>query len=372
MSASDVQTVVTSPFSSSFPLPYRVLIITTIGLWAWGSNMQILSWVSIDVQALLTGGQKKNSPHRPIYKLALFMSIWVWLNLLVYWKTEKSTSITLLCYLFVFLFILCPFNILCKHERMRFIRCFQRVMFSGLDSDVYFCDKILADIMTSYAKVFGDLYVTMCILFIYNEGPIGDKYYSYVIAPLFTSIPYFIRFKQCIAVYLHSKDPKNTGREHLFNALKYCSAFPVILFSALQKWYKTDEVAISTEYWITPSTIFNLWIIAVAVNSIYSFYWDVAIDWKLSLFAPPGFKLRQHLRFEKSIYYIAIILNFLLRFTWSLKLSSHLHIINHLEPSVFLMECLEVTRRWIWIFFKFESESAETKDPYIPLQNTSS
>ncbi|KAF0531893.1 EXS-domain-containing protein [Gigaspora margarita] len=66
------------------------------------------------------------------------------------------------------------------------------------------------------------------------------------------------RFKQCIAVYLHSKDPKNTGREHLFNALKYCSALPVILFSALQKWYKTDEVAIS-EYWITPSNIFNLW-----------------------------------------------------------------------------------------------------------------
>ncbi|CAG8590052.1 9854_t:CDS:2, partial [Gigaspora rosea] len=142
------------------------------------------------------------------------------------------------------------------------IECFQRVIFSGFDSDVYFCDKILADIMTSYAKVFGDLYVTMCILFIYNEGPIGDKYYSYVIAPLFTSIPYFIRFKQCIAVYLHSKDPKNTGREHLFNALKYCSAFPVI------------------SYWITPSTIFNLWIISVAVNSIYSFYWDVAMDWK--------------------------------------------------------------------------------------------
>ncbi|CAG8739120.1 2451_t:CDS:2, partial [Gigaspora rosea] len=230
-----VQTVETSPFSSSFPLPYRVLIIATIGLCAWGSNMQILSWVSIGVQALLTGGKKKFTS-QTIYKLALFMSIWV--------------------------------------------------IFSGFDSDVYFCDKILADIMTSHAKVFGDLYVTMCILFIYNEDPM-----------------------QCIAVYLHSKDPKNTGREHLFNALKYCSAFPVI------------------SYWITPSTIFNL------CHNSY----------------------------------------FLLRFTWSLKHSSRLHLINHLEPSVFLMECLEVTRRWIWIFFKFESESAEiNKDPYIPLHNTSS
>ncbi|CAG8597994.1 11128_t:CDS:2 [Dentiscutata erythropus] len=334
-------------FSTSFPIQYRVLIIATIGLWAWGSNIQILSWASIDAQALLTGDRKKNS-HKPIYKLALFMSIWVLLNLFAYWQTRWD-------------------------ERMRFIRCFQRVIFSGLDSEVYFSDKILADIMTSYAKVFGDLYETMCILFIYNESQdMGNRYYGYVIGPLFTSIPYFIRFKQCIAEYLQSKDPKKSGRIHLFNALKYCSAFPVILFSALQKRDKYEVFDTTSATWITPSTIFNLWIIAVAVNSMYSFYWDVAIDWKLSFFTPHKSKLRQRFSFEKSIYYIAIFLNFLLRFTWSLKLSSHLHIIDHLKPSVFLMECLEVTRRWIWIFFRLESETMEnSKDQYVPLQNTS-
>ncbi|CAG8842414.1 22316_t:CDS:1, partial [Gigaspora margarita] len=34
-------------------------------------------------------------------------------------------------------------------------------------------------------------------------------------------------------------------------------------------------------------------------------------------------------------------------------------------PSVFLMEWLEVTRRWVWIFFKFESESAEITKAHI-------
>ncbi|CAG8491705.1 15981_t:CDS:2 [Cetraspora pellucida] len=312
-------------FSSSFPLPCRVLIITTAGLWAWGTNLQILSWASIDAHAILTGDKKKYPYYKPIYK------------------------------------------------------CFQRVVFSGLDTEVYLCDKILADIMTSYAKVFGDLYKTMCILFIYGaiQEDIGNKYYVYVFAPLITCFPYFIRFKQCFAEYLYPKDLKKAKREHLFNALKYCSAFPVIFFSALHKRYKFEiDEADSSAKWIK-LIIFDLWIISVAINSIYSFYWDVAKDWKLAIFTPasphyllvPSFKLRSNLTFEKSLYYIAIFLNFLLRFTWSLKLSSHLHIIN-LEPSVFLMECLEVTRRWLWIFFRLESEWIETdKTTYIPLGN---
>lgn len=96
---------------------------------------------------------------------------------------------------------------------------------------------------------------------------------------------------------------------------------------------------------------------------MYSFYWDVAKDWNLEFFTPihpksyiPSFKLRQNLIFKDPvIYYIAIMMDFLLRFTWSLKLSSHLHIIHQLEGGVFLMEVLEVLRRCLWIFFRLES-----------------
>ncbi|CAG8805150.1 9302_t:CDS:2, partial [Racocetra persica] len=198
-------------FSDNFPLPYRVLIILTAGLWAWGTNLQILSWASIDAHALLTGDKKKYPHYKPVYK------------------------------------------------------CLQKVALSGLDSEVYLCDKILADIMTSYAKVFGDLYVTMCMLFIYGiKESSRDKCYANVIAPLFTSFPYFIRLKQCIVEYLYSKESKKANREHLFNALKYCSAFPVILFSALQNWYYFENDGGLSASWITSSTIFDLWIIAVA------------------------------------------------------------------------------------------------------------
>lgn len=173
-----------------------------------------------------------------------------------------------------------------------------------------------------------------------------------------------------MACYLSTKNSGNSNnRNHLFNALKYASAFPVILFSVIHKWYDfKEEVKITTTFFITTSAlIFKLWIISVAINSIYSFYWDVAKDWKLEFLTSdtskcfvPSFKLRSILYFnEPMIYYIAIFIDFILRFTWSFKLSSHLYIIHQLEGGIFLMECLEVVRRWLWIFFRMESEFIE-------------
>jgi EXS family len=101
------------------------------------------------------------------------------------------------------------------------------------------------------------------------------------------------------------------------------------------------------------------------LNSFYSFYWDVAKDWDLSLFSSATersdpehpYGLRRHRYFENNyVYYIAIIADLLLRCTWSFKLSPHLDHFNDLEGGIFLMEIFEVFRRWMWIFFRVETE----------------
>jgi EXS family len=136
----------------------------------------------------------------------------------------------------------------------------------------------------------------------------------------------------------------------------------------------------------------------VFINSVYSFWWDVVNDWGLTLLKPssmssskrrrsmhvggshsrtgsqspkptspaidldPDFGtqytgLRSQLLFQDPlIYYVAIFINFVLRFTWSLKLSSHLHHVADLEVGVFMIEALEVLRRWIWVFIRVEWE----------------
>ena len=106
----------------------------------------------------------------------------------------------------------------------------------------------------------------------------------------------------------------------------------------------------------------------VLMNSFYSFYWDVAKDWDLTLFASSSERnnpehawgLRHHTHFHaKEIYYIAIIIDLFLRCTWSLKLSPHLDHFNDLEGGIFVMEFLEVFRRWVWLFFRVETEWGE-------------
>ncbi|CAG8516073.1 7328_t:CDS:2 [Ambispora leptoticha] len=370
-------------FSHSFPLPYRVLILICIGLWAWGSNLQILSWFGIDVHMLLSTSNQyteKRPPtsYKSVYLLATILSAWVGFNLMTFWWLTDGdpaaianwTAVPLFCYLMMITIVVCPFNILIRRERMRFLRCLNRVLFFKYGSEVLFVDGIMADILTSYAKVLGDLYVTGCILLFHNFEEAGifseNRCWSYVIAPFFTSIPYIIRFRQCLSEYMKSSFHK---KRHLFNTLKYASAFPVIFLSALQKRYDFATLDSDTVTF-GQSTLYNLWLLSVAFNSIYSFYWDIEKDWELHFFTSgssqkissgrfslkiPNFKLRQPMQFKWPIvYYLAMLTDFLLRFTWSLKLSSHLHVVTELEARVFLMECLEVGRRWLWIFFKME------------------
>ena len=105
--------------------------------------------------------------------------------------------------------------------------------------------------------------------------------------------------------------------------------------------------------------------ISVFINSFYSFYWDVAKDWDLTLFSgsrerndpehPYGLRRNRYFHVHE-IYYAVIVMDLMLRCTWSFKLSPHLDHFNDLEGGIFMMELLEVFRRWIWIFFRVETE----------------
>ncbi|EFY85820.1 protein-ER retention protein (Erd1), putative [Metarhizium acridum CQMa 102] len=165
----------------------------------------------------------------------------------------------------------------------------------------------------------------------------------------------------CIVEYLRVrrapyKESAGWGGQHLANALKYSTAFPVLVASALQR--NTDDAAAKAAY-------NRAWLAAVLVNSLYSFYWDVAKDWDMTLFAsrrernsshhPWG--LRDRLIFRPVfMYYAVIVLDLMLRCTWSLKLSPHLDRFSDFESGIFLIELLEVFRRWVWIFFRVETE----------------
>jgi EXS family len=139
----------------------------------------------------------------------------------------------------------------------------------GLDKEGKFGDIMLADIMTSYAKVLGDLWVTGCMFLggISATGKPDRACGGKLAVPLviryllsmfsLMSLPYFIRLRQCLIEFSRSR---GSGTAHLLNALKYASAFPVILLSAMQRTYISPvEDQYPDKVWFGESIIFRLW-----------------------------------------------------------------------------------------------------------------
>ncbi|KAM0802530.1 EXS family-domain-containing protein [Usnea florida] len=369
-------------FSRILPLPYRIAVILVLGVWAWGVNLHYLSVIKIDAAALVKYHARTPSnihPHyRRTYKLATAITLPLAVSILLFWViTHGQPSLVLawdiLPQSFLFLlaiFFLLPFQRLSRTGRYRFLSTLKRVSIGGIAeaNNGKFGDILLADVLTSYAKVLGDMFVSACMFLspgVSSTGKPDRNCGGAYVVPLIISIPSMIRLRQCLIEYLRVRNNPNKdavtgwGGQHLANALKYSSAFPVIVLSALQRG--TDPKSIG----LSEAGLFRLWLFFVFTNSFYSFYWDVAKDWDLTLFAPSSVRnnpdhpwgLRRHTHFHTSeIYYSAILIDLMLRCTWSFKLSPHLDHFNDLEGSIFIMELLEVLRRWLWIFFRVETE----------------
>ena len=76
------------------------------------------------------------------------------------------------------------------------------------------------------------------------------------------------------------------------------------------------------------------------------------------LAAAHPYGLRTRLLYPLPVYPLALFINLVLRLTWSIKLSSHLHASAQGEGSlvIFWLEVAELVRRWIWVFIRVEWE----------------
>ena len=279
-----------------------------------------------------------------------------------------------------------------KAGRRHFLLSLRRVSVGGLaqPQDGKFGDILLADALTSYAKVLGDLYVSFCMFFSSDVSSTskpnrtcGNDY----TVPLIIAVPSMIRFRQCLIEFIRVRRAgatrENTGAQHLANALKYATAFPVIYLSAKMRnysplaFYGYSEMDIGRFLYVVPpvSITQNLCprpllmlsrLICTFINSTYSFYWDVCKDWDLTLLttSPSSpeypFGLRRHRYFSSDqLYYIAIVIDLVIRFSWLSKFVPGLLWLTERECGLFVLVSLEVARRWMWVFFRTEAEWGE-------------
>lgn len=166
-----------------------------------------------------------------------------------------------------------------KHSIFREMRHFVRArcvaFFKG---EVFFVDVLAADVLCSMSKLLADMQVVVCAIFAlftaYPDASSAACAHS-MVGPTLASLPFAIRAVQCLVAY------NATGLyAHLLNFGKYISSFPVIWISALQhQWAPAEGVVLDSH----DQYLQELWLYSVTINTLYSFVWDVLMDWGLAL-----------------------------------------------------------------------------------------
>lgn len=81
-------------------------------------------------------------------------------------------------------------------------------------------------------------------------------------------LPYIFRFRQCLSEVLTGNTP--TPKRSLMNAAKYATAFPVIIFSAMQTVvgdpFDLVDPALDETRWIGRDTLFRLWYVRATLS----------------------------------------------------------------------------------------------------------
>jgi hypothetical protein len=157
--------------------------------------------------------------------------------------------------------------------------------------------------------------------------------------PLLASLPPWWRFVQCLRRFFvtHHKYP------HLLNTGKYFSTIMAVWLLFL---FRSINNNITKSFWIGGQTF----------SSIYTFLWDVLMDWSLLQLNSKNYLLRDELSYKNhSVYYIAIVSDGLLRFSWILQL-----IVpdKYALVTIFAIAFGEMLRRWQWNFFRVENEAS--------------
>lgn len=225
---------------------------------------------------------------------------------------------------------------------------------------VTFWHVIVADYATSLAKALGDFQITSCVAASAFRGNASDLLQSSsddlyelykpdcVRSPanaFALGLPFYCRLAQCLHVYYHTRERKN-----LVNALKYCSAFPLVIAGYVQK-HSTDQqqLDIATKCLVT----------AAIINSSFSFGWDVVMDWGLLTPRRPAIILGSFSRFTAICCYLLLLaFNLTMRFAWAIAVFSQT---STLEYGMFVLEAVEVLRRTVWAIFRIEWEYISKK-----------
>lgn len=270
--------------------------------------------------------------------LILLFGLFVWLNFSRYGAPEMFIYYPVILIFVTILLIFIPAPIIFYRSRRWFVYSHWRLLLAGL-YPVEFRDFFLGDMFCSLTYLMSNIELFFCLYAHYWNNPSQCNSTHSRLLGFFSTLPGIWRALQCIRRYF---DTRNVF-PHLVNCGKYGMT---ILAGVTLSLYRIDRT----------NNMLALFTTFATVNSIYCIIWDLLMDWSL-LQTDAKKRFLRDVRGYKNPkwYYLAMILDPILRFNW-IFYSIYTHDLQHSTIASFLVGFSEVTRRGIWTIFRVENE----------------
>ncbi|EGE07104.1 EXS family protein, partial [Trichophyton equinum CBS 127.97] len=242
-----------------------------------------------------------------LFSLLLGLCMWLnfrWINsLYIYWP------VVLIGLTVITLFL--PARILYYRSRLWWAYSHWRLLLAGL-YPVEFRDFFLGDMYCSQTYAMGNIALFFCLYANkWDNPPMCNSSHSRIFG-FVTTIPSIWRGFQCLRRYYDTRN----AFPHLVNFGKY--SFSILYYLTLSL-YRIDK----------STTLRGIFITFACLNAIYASVWDLAMDWSLCNPYSKNPYLRDFLGFRRRwVYYVAMIIDPILRFNWILY-AIFIHDIQH-------------------------------------------
>ena len=355
----------------SYQIPiFRGSLIVFLYFFFLGLNVYIWEKCNINYKRVFNIQLHHSSAYQIFKRVCFFLSVWMVIfmysamcfiyngeNLSIFSK-ELEIYLPPITWLFFLIYLLFPSNkIFNPKGRIYFFKLVRDIFFSFFRK-TKFLVPWATDQMLSLVIPLKDLSYTICYSFnVFNTGKMQNTCYKYpfkYIEFIIIFLPLFLRFIQCLRKAYDYED-KSHSFYQIVNAGKYLTSIIMTIFSVFQKLSQLV-------YW--------LWISFLLLSTLYCYIWDLKKDFGFLQMKSKYCLLRNKLYYpQRWFYYLAIIVNLGLRFTWTLTISPNS--LNSVLFSVVItsgLGILETFRRTLWNYFRVELENLKYECDYSTVQ----
>ena len=349
---------------------YRASGMLILAYWMWGLNVWLWRKFRINYLFLLELHPRTSDTHRKIFSNAISLSLLYLCSFLLYFKMERGdfpqwfpAGINPSLMFLLLMVIMIPWPG-CGTPVKQWPIAFCQVLLAPF-FPVKFLHVFIGDVLTSFVKPGIDIAYAFCFigsgLFLKTE--LGDDngricldspVLEQIINPIVSALPLWLRLLQCLRRYhdTHERFP------HMVNAGKYATAASVVIVGVFHQNLSHGAPAER-----------SIWILSLAASTMYSYTWDVFVDWDLG--KKHSHRLRPDLMYKwRPFYYSAIVLDLVFRFIWSLTFvpASTENPLGswYVHSLIPVISACEIIRRGVWALIRVENEHLNVITNYKP------